>query len=375
MRTLISIPSTVAFILILLIQAAFCDEPLIMEHANKFRGMGNSGSYFLEGGIRFKRGDARFYTESATWDSKKDELYCNGGFRFKHPKGKMVAESGYYKKAEDRVHAQGKIVAEDSASSVFLYGEQLDYFQKKQLTRVVGTPKLRRIITGADDSKDTLDITATYFEFNDSLQIAKAMANVVVVRGDMLIKCDTAIYDIKEGVLSLNGNPWAQIKQFEIKGKKMRVTMDQDTIQTMEVISEAQGTKSEKTKNGAIEISELTGDSLLVVFDDQNISNLEVVGKAESKNYRTDRTEFVNEMKGNSLKMIMNDGNLDTIKIWKQASTLYHYFNEKGGYEGKNDAVGDTIWLEFKNRQIDGFTLKGNVSQGVYSGEKKDVKE
>ncbi|MGL1933645.1 MAG: hypothetical protein OCD01_01425 [Fibrobacterales bacterium] len=364
---------TLSFLVLFIVcEIGFAVEPLIMEHADNFRGSGSSGSYLLEGGIRFKRGDARFYTESATWDSKKDALYCDGGFRFRHPKGQLTAKSGFYQKADNRVNAKGNVVARDSASSLFLYGGELDYYQDKKLTQVRINPMIRRLLPGDEGKDDTLEIKAELLEFNDSLQVAHAIHGVTVTQEKMSISCDTAIYNIEKGELTLKGSPKAIIEQFEIEGSLMRIFMDKDTIRRIEVVQGAKGLKRDKSVSGSYDISEIVGDSLIVEFENSYISNLEVIGSAESKNYRDDRPEYINKMKGNALKMIMKRGMLDTIKIWEQASTLYHYFSEKGKFEGKNDAVGDTIWLNFKNRAISGFTLKGNVSQGIYSGEKKE---
>ena len=70
-------------------------------------------------------------------------------------------------------------------------------------------------------------------------------------------------------------------------------------------------------------------------------------------------------MTSNSLTGFFNNGVLDSLKLSGMATTTYHVF-EDSLYKGKNEASGDTIKMNFDNKELTNIYIKGG-SMGEYT--------
>ena len=90
----------------------------------------------------------------------------------------------------------------------------------------------------------------------------------------------------------------------------------------------------------------------------QSGANVKTITQGFKKHQKTSKNEnnklildFVNDLSGNSLKGFFDEGMLDSLQLEGMAKTHYHIF-EDSIYQGENIASGDTIILQFYQKDI-----------------------
>ena len=78
-----------------------------------------------------------------------------------------------------------------------------------------------------------------------------------------------------------------------------------------------------------------------------------------------DSLAFTDDMTGSIMKGYFVDGRLDSIRLEGMATTIYHIF-EDSIYQGKNQASGDTITMNFSENDIEKIFISGG-SEGTYT--------
>ena len=78
-----------------------------------------------------------------------------------------------------------------------------------------------------------------------------------------------------------------------------------------------------------------------------------------------DSLEFTDDMSGSLMRGYFVDGKLDSIRLEGMATTIYHIF-EDSVYQGKNQASGDTITMNFGENDIEKIFISGG-SEGTYT--------
>ena len=86
--------------------------------------------------------------------------------------------------------------------------------------------------------------------------------------------------------------------------------------------------------------------------------------KANNESSYRDTLRFIDSMKGSEIIGFFDKGAIDSLRIHGMAQTLYHIFDDSV-YQGKNDASGDTIILNFSNNALERLNIIDGA-EGVY---------
>lgn len=352
-------------------------KPLIMQHADSLAVSNNTGQFLLFGNVRFIHDSTTVFTNRAIWNRKKDIVNCYGGFKVFNPKIKMRSKSGSYDKKNNIAIAQGDAVVRDSANGIALFGEKLIYNRDKEIVILPSKPVIQRYYSSNNKKSqpDTLEIKARYMEYVDSTKIAKAINSVEVIRGDLLVTCDTAFFNRDSNLLYLYGNPICRMSKHMLKGDFMRIELKEESLKSILVINNATGTqKSDGKKDMPGNYAEVHGDTLYAEFrsnDKMKVLKASVaIGENKDANgffYEDDLKEYVNEMQGVAVDINFDKrGNMKEAIIKGQAKSKYWYVTNERNVEGQNEAYGDSIIIRFDGSQIDNLQIKGNVASGVF---------
>merc|ERR1711991_1796 len=87
--------------------------------------------------------------------------------------------------------------------------------------------------------------------------------------------------------------------------------------------------------------------------------------KADNESPYTDTLRFMDSMKGKEIIGFFDNGAIDSLRIHGMAQTLYHIFDDSV-YQGKNNASGDTIILNFSNNALERLNIIDGA-EGIYT--------
>jgi len=121
----------------------------------------------------------------------------------------------------------------------------------------------------------------------------------------------------------------------------------------------------------------LSGEEISLTYDKEQLAKLYIPSKASAatavKGYRKtnndslnrDELQFTDSMKGSEIIGFFNNGTIDSLRIHGMAQTLYHIFDDSV-YQGKNNASGDTIIMNFSNNELEKLNILEGA-EGVYT--------
>jgi lipopolysaccharide export system protein LptA len=359
-------------------------KPLLMEHADSLSVERGRGFLLLRGDVRFRHDSVQVRTERAMWNKNADVVHCEGGFLFLHPKGSMKANAGEYRRKSEIAEGIGSIVARDSNGEAAYFGERAIYNRKTEFLDLISAPVVHRYTKDTVKHKtDTLIIRARHIIYDRKRDLASAFGNVRITQGDLVVTCDTGWFDKKNNKLSLVGKPKCQLKDNQLSGDSMHIVLAGDKLKTVRVVKNALGVQDETPKNGdPLKHTQVTGDTLFAEFDGDKMKSIYVTVGAEGKFWEEDLKNYVNKMTGQTLALAFQDGQMQNARVLGSAKSTYWYTDKKRVISGRNEALGDTIFVTFDSSKVKRLRINGNMATGVFYdlskkglADKKTVKE
>lgn len=365
--------------------------PLVLQHADSMSFDRKSGRTELYRNVKFKHDSLDFRAQFAKWDRRTDRVDFKGGFSFKHPKGLIKAKTGKYFRKQDHAKAYHDVFMQDSLGEIQLQGDTLDYKRLTSLVKIWGSPTLYRFpsadekasqINAASPEKtliqeeditsrdDTLAISGKLLRFNQETRIAQAWDSVVIDRGKMHVTCDSALLDTKGGYLKLVGSPQAQVGTYEVRGARMEIWFEKESLQRIKVWKDAFGSQKDSiSKPGDIQWTQVQGDSMEVFFQEEAVDYLTVEGSGVGRFFDESTKQYVNKVNGKKLVVDFVDSQPQSAKVSEEARTQYYFFKDNGDFGGWNEAQGDSLDLNFDGSQLKTIGIRGNLASGVYMGQ------
>ena len=121
----------------------------------------------------------------------------------------------------------------------------------------------------------------------------------------------------------------------------------------------------------------LSGDEISLTYNNEQLTQLYIPSngsattpikgykKADNESPYTDTLRFMDSMKGSEIIGFFDNGAIDSLRIHGMAQTLYHIFDDSV-YQGKNNASGDTIIMNFSNNALERLNIIDGA-EGVYT--------
>jgi len=343
-------------------------KPLLMEHADSLSVDRARGYLVLKGDVRFKHDSVQFRTQQAFWNKSQDVVRCEGGFLFLHPKGSMKASTGEYRRKDQIADAMGSVVSRDSSGEGAYFGERMIYNRKTEFLDLVTAPRLERYtLDTVKHRTDTLRIVARHITYDRKLDLASAFGGVKVTRGDLIVTCDTGWFDKKNNKLTMVGKPKCVLKENQLTGDSMFIVMDGEKLKSVRVIRNANGWQDEKPKNGdPLQHTRVMGDTIFAEFEGDKMKRIDVQVGARGEFWEEDLKNFVNKMSGQSLALAFQDGQMQDARVLGNAKSTYWYTEKNRKVSGRNEAMGDTIFVTFDSSKVKRLRIHGNMATGVF---------
>ena len=196
-----------------------------------------------------------------------------------------------------------------------------------------------------------------------------ALGNVVLIQKGQIISADRIEYqkDPEQDGVSYMAYGNVTIEDSSRIATCGKAKYDRtNEITTLEI-------EPEITENGRI----LSGAKIVLTYKEEELEKLHIPKKAFAltpiQGYQQskfdslafgDSLQFDDQMEGTRLTSFFKDGAMDSLRIEGMAKTLYHVF-EDSIYQGKNNASGDTIVMNFLDNELDRLRIIGG-SEGKY---------
>lgn len=288
----------------------FCDK------AFYFRGI---GKLILEGNVRIVRGPQILTARKVTYYEDRKLAIAEKNVYLQRPGQELRSEYLEYYYETDQAFAKTNLFLVDRKSRAFVTAVQGEYVPQKNRTRVEENAHFWQVDSSG---LDTLHIYARVMNyFFEEERRATAKDSVVIIRGDLIAQCDSAIYWLDNERLFLEKEPRAREKNNKLSGQQMEIDMSGMKLRRIMVRGEATAVSVEDSAAG--KVSRLSGQEIIAFITDQKIDQLWALKNARSKYYLKDRGQ----------EQGVNVASADTIRIFFKEGEVNH-ISVKGGSEG-----------------------------------------
>lgn len=350
-------------------------RPLIMQHADTLTVNRSRGVMVLKGDVRFKHDSIAFNTGLAYWNKNRDVVTCENNFFFAHPQGTISARSGRYERKGQKAEAFGDVISRDSTGDAAFFGDRLLFDREKNFLDLPLRPVVHRYFKDSlGQVVDTLKIVAQRITYDSEREVAEAMGKVTITKGKMVINCHHGIFDRQRNTLNLVGEPVCNIDGARIKGDSMFVELQNESLKSVRVVRNATGEQQEEFSNAPTRFTYVEGDTLFAYFQDEQIEQLFVSLQAKSKFWEKDLSNYVNTINGDKLELKFKQGELNFAQALGTAQSSYWYLDDQRVVSGRNDALGDSIFIKFDSTKVANLRIIGNRATGKYTDLTKQVK-
>ena len=312
------------------------DSRLKLQRADTLQNITINGvsMQYLKGNVIFKKGDMVLRCDWARFDKQSQEGFLYGKVSMDQKDQNLVSDSLYIDSPNDILIAYSNAEVWDSTYQ--LIADTLYYFSESDSGSANGNTMLKQknqIING-----DKIE----YKKYPESSGVSySAKGNVVINENGRIATCGEAIYDRQNGKTSLRINPKIVDNKQTISGNEIFLTYKDDVLNSIYIPENAKATNPSNGKKEWIEVVE--NDTIRHSSD----------------------ANFINDMTGSTLRGFFVDGSLDSLRLEGMATTLYHLF-EDSVYQGKNLVSGDTISMNFDNKELNQILVAGG-SRGTYT--------
>jgi len=321
---------------LLFTQLSAQDDRLRLKQADVLENITVDGvsMQYLRGNVVFQKGEMVMNCDWARFNQNTERGFLFGNVSMVKDIQNLTCDSLFVDSPQDIMIAFSNTHVWDTTYS--LVADTLFYFSELDSGSANGSTTL---------IQDKQTIIADRIEYIESSEVDgvsyAARGNVTIEEEGRLATCGEAIYDRENGKTVLRIQPKIVDDNQTISGNEIYLRYDEDVLKSLFIPKEAHATHPSKGIRQWTEI--IDGDTLTY----------------------EDSLSFVDDMTGSILRGFFVDGNLDSMRLEGMATTLYHIF-EDSVYQGKNEASGDTITMNFGDIDLKKIFVSGG-SRGTYT--------
>lgn len=384
-----------------------------------------SGNYnvFQGGGPRYicQGQDITLDADSTEYYGDRNVLYLIGNVRYREPRVRINADRMTYYRLEDRLVAEGNVLAEDDDGSR-MRGPNAEYLRARpgrpQRLVATGRPTLDLVeVDSTGKAAEPVNVVADRIT-TEADSLVYAGGDVRITRPDVRSRSDSAFLDSGREFARLMRQPsiegrgerpftlTAQLIDLFSRERELRrvlattdahvVSEDMDLRADSLDLRFAQGALEEAFAWGPSRAravspgSTILADSLHVVMADQRLRQVFAAGNAfaettpDTLRIRTTERDW---LRGDTIVALFDTATapagadsaarsrppIRELVAIGEARSFYHLANAESPREpAVNYVVGDTITVDFREREVDTVTVTGDA-RGVYVERERPV--
>jgi lipopolysaccharide assembly outer membrane protein LptD (OstA) len=304
----------------------------------------------LIGNVKFKQGDVNLESKRAVWYRTAGQVVFMDSVEVEDPDQVLSADRVTYYRNSRKAVADGDVRLLSKKENAQVSGGHGEYDRINKFVFFSQSPVL---ILKPNQGDSTVTITSQSMKYYVDQKIGIAQNDVVITKGAIRAKCDSATLLNDENKIILEGKAEAEKEKDRLSGERMEIYLRNEKVERIEVFDNA--------KASHLEVS----DSL------NEITPYDSLAKASGKE------SFLSSKK---MVFLLEDEKLKEVEASGNATSIY-YPSPKGGSTSekstsgdKNEASGDTIFLFLSLDRIRQVLIDGGA-MGTYSFAKEKTKD
>ena len=291
--------------------------------------VGRESVKYLKGNVEFQKGLVDLKCQYGTYKEKKDIAHLFDEVHLTKETLTLTCDSITFYSKENRVESTGNPKVKDVEYS--LISDSLIYFTDIDSGIALGNVEL---------FQNNQKIKANRIEYikrpGSNAVSYTAIGNVEIKDSLRIATCGMAVYDHTNEKTYLEIKPKIVDEKRTLNGKKIVLSYNKKVLEKVEIPQNAH---------------------VSTIIEGYQYNN------KDSSNIKS-KLKFNDDMTSKSLLGFFIDGVLDSLRLSGMATTLYHII-EDSLYKGKNVTSGDTIVMNFTEKELNNIIVSGG-SQGKY---------
>ncbi len=248
----------------------------------------------------------------------------------KHKDGKtMVGDTIFYDKKKKFGEGFSNVELSDTVRNATLYGDYVYYNEKDENGMATDSALF------VDRSeKDTMYLHAdTLYTSKDSIyDKVRGLYNVRFYRSDVQGLCDSLIYNARDSILYLHGEPVLWAEENQLSGDFIQIFTKNQQVEKVKIQQAAMAVQ----QVDSIHYNQLSGKEIIALVDSGQLRKVNVNGNAETIYYPIDDKDStmvgINKTQSSFVAMYLKDKKVDRIVLTAASSgTMYPIEQLSGG--------------------------------------------
>jgi lipopolysaccharide export system protein LptA len=290
----------------------FCDRAIYYEIKNR-------SDFF--GHVYIDDGHHKLWADTILYYTEQRVAHCLGNVRISGINDSLFSQKFIYRFRERNAQGEDDLFIWDKVKNARVWGDSGIYLSQEKQSYVYGNARFEH---NENEKTDTLIITSKRMEYHGKEpREALAIDSVMIFKGDLSAKCDSAVYFVTDEKVSLKIEPVAWQQQ-----------------------------------------NEMRGDVIDLLLDSLKIRKIDISAKAHIKSLADSLSDFYNHLRAKNIHVFMADGRPYFIVAKDNARSTY-MLKENKKTQGFNVASSDSILIYFKQEEVDSIAFMGG-SEGIF---------
>ncbi len=284
---------------------------------------------FLVGNAHYEDDSQEINAPTIVYDAAKETYSTRGRARISDPPQILEADTVDYSEERGMGIALGNVIWQDTSANLTIRCSQADYDRESDYLKAMGGALGRPLLITEIDgdslfmASDTLMAIREDTLENDSSRLLLAYHDVRIFKNDMQALCDSLTYNSRDSVFRFYEDPivWSDTSQFT--ADTIRMQLKDDKIDRVFLTNKGLIINS----SDEIFFNQIKGKDITAFFENDNIDRMEVIGNAEAIYYALDDYGAyigVNETACSEMMIYWGDNQVETIRFMNQPSGTVH---------------------------------------------------
>ena len=265
------------------------------------------------------------YCENGWYDTRNNKSQFNRNAYFLTDEQKLEGDSLFYDRTLNFGKAFNHVILTDTVQNMMILGNYGE-FRKSQGYSFI-TDSATAVLIEKEDSlflhSDTLWI---YFDDEEQVEFLYAYKHAKFFRTDMQGKCDSLVYKFADSTIFLYDDPVLWSQQNQLTADSIRIAM----------------------ANGQIDSLALLSSSFIISMDD------------------TLTASTFNQIKGKNMVGYFKDNQMNSVKIFGNAESVFYVREESGELMGINKTTSSDMVIYIADNEVKVITPIRNVEAHMY---------
>ena len=320
------------FLIVIFSSILFCDDRLYLEKADimKNRTVNDESIQYISGNVIFSKGSLTMKCQNGTHNQNSGIATLVDSVSSIQNNRHLTCDTLIFFSKEDKIITYGNPHLWDQ--NYELFADTIIVYTKNDSGIALGSVILEQ--KGQTIKSDRLEYKKSNIDTTISYS---AIGNVSIIDSSRLAVCGRANYNRSKEITSLELNPKISEGKQIISGEKIILSYENEILKNLLIPDQAHV------------------QTVSLGFQKRIVDSTSFL----------DSAEFFDDLSGAFLSGFFENGELDSMRLEGMSTTLYHIF-EDSVYQGNNKTSGDTIIINFKNKETNSIKVIGGA-EGTFS--------